>query len=68
MLITKTSQLTGKGHTMNLDVTHQQINLWLQGAHIQDVMPQLSPGEREFLISGIIPEEWESVFGKYENK
>ena len=33
------------------------------GGLIQDAFPFLSPGEREFLMTGITPEEWDSIFG-----
>jgi hypothetical protein len=39
---------------------------WQMGAFIQDVMPWLSAGQREILISGISPECWEQMFGKEE--
>ena len=47
---------------MDLDITHDQLNKWRLGALIQDVMPHLTPGEREFLISGCTPDDWDSLF------
>lgn len=58
MKITKKSMLTGISHTLELDITDEQIKRWQDGALIQDVMPQLSSDEREFLISGSTAEEW----------
>ena len=63
MEITKKSQLTGKVHTMDLDITQEQIDRWERGTLIQLAMPRLRPDQREFLISGITPEEWEETFG-----
>ena len=67
MIITKKSELTGKEHTLVIDITEQQ---WEQvqnrrelGIKIQDIVPHLPAGEREFLISGITSEEWDKVFG-----
>ena len=37
---------------------------WLDGAHIQDAMPDVSAGDREFLISGISPAGWEQLFAE----
>lgn len=34
------------------------------GVLIQDAFPTLAADEREFLMSGITKEEWESIFGK----
>jgi hypothetical protein len=35
---------------------------WQNGFHIQDVFPELTKDEREFLISGTTPEEWDEIF------
>ena len=42
-----------------MDVTQDQIDEWLGGELIQNVMPHLSPDEREFLMTGI---EWDKAF------
>ena len=61
MLITKTSVMTGEKNEMLLPVTNEQIERWQNGELIQNVFPHLSPSEREFLISGVTPEEWNVV-------
>lgn len=64
MLITKTSPMTGKPFTMDLDITEEQFQRYITGSGlIQDVLPHLTPVEREFLITGLTPEEQERVFG-----
>ena len=60
MLIVARSDLTGKISSMDIDVTQEQINEWEGGSLIQDVMPDLTPDEREFIMTGITQEEWES--------
>jgi len=62
MLIAKTSSLTSRTHEMEIDVSDKQIALWMEGALIQDVMPNLSPDEREFIMTGITPAEWDEAF------
>jgi hypothetical protein len=62
MQITRTSPLSGTTRTLDLDVTQEQIDKWQAGAYIQDVMSHLSTEDREFIISGIIPEEWNMAF------
>ena len=64
MLVGKKSQLSGKSHEMEIDVSEKQITLWMEGALIQDVMPNLSPDEREFLMTGITPAEWNEMFAQ----
>jgi len=62
MLVGKKSQLSGKSHEMEIDVSEKQITLWMEGALIQDVMANLSPDEREFIMTGITPAEWDEAF------
>jgi hypothetical protein len=62
MIIQRISPVTGAINEMDLDVTNSQIIQWENGALIQNVMPHLNLDEREFLISGILPGEWESIF------
>jgi len=63
MIITRRSLYSGKEHKQEIDVTPEQITAWRNGELIQNVMPHLTPDEREFLISGILPNEWESMHG-----
>ena len=62
MLITRTSPFSGKTNTMEIDVSDAQIEHWQNGALIQHAMPQLTPDEREFLMTGITKEEWDATF------
>lgn len=62
MKITRTSILTGKTVTRDVPVTQEQLDAWMSGVLIQDAMPDVSADEREFLISGITPEEWAEEF------
>ena len=55
--------MSGKSHEMKINVSEKQITLWMEGALIQDVMPNLTPEEREFLMTGITPAEWDATFG-----
>jgi uncharacterized NAD-dependent epimerase/dehydratase family protein len=58
MKITKMSIITGIEHTLEVDVTDSQLREWESGVVIQRAMPELSADMREFLITGITPEEW----------
>jgi len=68
MLISKTSPLTGKINTMDLDIVEAHITLWQEGKNIQDVMPHLNDNEREFLITGYTSSDWEFIFGEEEER
>ena len=73
MLIARENIITKTTSTMDLDVTEEQITDWVTSRHskggrlIQDIMPNLTPEEREFLISGIKPDEWDELFGETED-
>ena len=60
MLVTRKSPFSGKENKMDIDVTQEQLNRWNSGSLIQNVMPHLTPDEREFLMTGITPDEWPS--------
>jgi hypothetical protein len=59
MQITRFDPFSGRMNTLELDVTDAQIEEWQNGALIQNVMPHLTPDEREFLITGITSESWD---------
>lgn len=63
MKITRTSMLTGKTRTLELNVTSHELAKWEAGALIQDAMPFLNDDEREFVKTGITAEEWRATFG-----
>lgn len=65
MKITKTSMMTGVEHTREINMTEQELEQFRRGKHIQWLCPQLSVDDREFLITGMTPEEWED-FGPEE--
>lgn len=64
MKIAKTSIIDGVTRTREIDVTQDQLNQWNSGALIQNVMPDLDENDREFIMTGITPEQWEEVFGE----
>ena len=68
MLITKTSPISGKQHTMEIPVTQQQIDAWERGELIHKAMPEVPAELREFILSGITPEEWNDLFGRIDEE
>lgn len=67
MQVTNISQLSGKEHTMELDITEEQMERFYNrrenGEYVQTIFPNLSAPEREFILTGITPTEWEQMFG-----
>jgi type IV secretory pathway ATPase VirB11/archaellum biosynthesis ATPase len=63
MIITRTSMFSGKEYSIEIPVTEAQIEAWQNGELIQKAMPKLTADQREFLMTGVTPEEWEAEFG-----
>jgi len=63
MKITRKSQLTGIERTLDINISQELYDRWLlKQENIQDVMPHISLSEREFIMTGITDEEWNSIF------
>jgi hypothetical protein len=67
MLITKRSSLTGNSHSREINVTQAQLDSWASGMFIQNAMPNLSTDDREFLMTGVTPEEWDKYIKNDED-
>jgi hypothetical protein len=61
-VVTRVSPLTGKENTMRLDITQAQFTSWIKGCVIQRAMPNLTPDEREFVMTGYTREDWQKMF------
>ena len=66
MEIIRQSQLSGAISVMEIDITEEQLamveNRRANQELIQNIVPHLPKDEREFLVTGITPEEWELAF------
>ena len=63
MKIERKSILSGEIGTMELDVTEAQMVRFYSGNElVQNIFPNLSSKDREFLISGMLPIEWSTTF------
>ena len=64
MQIVRTSRISGNTNVMDIDITQAQLDAWVDGSMLQDVMPDISADEREFIMTGITPDEWDAMFGE----
>lgn len=66
MKIFRISPLTGKLNTLDLDVTEEQIKEFESNGSrmIQDIFPNLSAEDREFIKTGYTKEDWGKIFGQ----
>ena len=63
-IVTKKSPFSGVYHTVTLAMTDEQYSNWQSsGELIQNALPHLTADEREFLMTGITPQEWDDAFG-----
>jgi hypothetical protein len=66
MKLQKLSELTGVSHTMDIPLTEEEykqgLQKWKSGMLIQNAFPTLNADQREFIMTGITPEEWGSLF------
>lgn len=52
----------------HVDVDRERVRRWnCGGEYVQDVFPDLDADQREFLVSGSDPEEFERIFGDTED-
>lgn len=68
MQITRTSMFSGITRTREMPtVTEERLARW-QGKKelIQNVFPDLSSGDREFLMTGVTEEEWDAMFANHD--
>jgi hypothetical protein len=68
MNITRASPISGKVNTLAIDVTEEQLADWKRGTLIQNAMPNVSPEERDFILLGLTPDEWNEIFEADENE
>ncbi len=63
MIVSRISPFSGKLNRMELPITVEQYEKWTTGELlIQEAFPHLNPGEREFIMTGITPAEWDAMF------
>lgn len=70
--VARRSNLTGSVNVMAFDAeTAGRIHEWLatdpdERPLVQDAFPALTGDEREFLLTGVMPKEWDEAFGDEE--
>ena len=63
MKITRTNPFNAaESNTMDLPITLDQVDAYMQGVLVQDALPQLDAAQREFIKTGITDDIWDKVF------
>lgn len=64
MRITRTSKISGATRTKEIAITPAQLRELEDPQRkrlIQEILPHLSPSDREFLLTGVTDEEWQAM-------
>lgn len=68
LLVTRENILSRKRNAMLLPLGEDEfkgrLSAWALGYLIQDAFPMLNADQREFLMTGVTPEEWAATFGE----
>lgn len=67
MIVERKSIITGQLNLMAIDVDPVKLETWDNTPKnsrplVQEAFPELNAEEREFILSGITPEEWLEIF------
>ena len=67
--VTRQSVITKKINTMELPITQEHLDIYetVGDILIQDAFPNLDAEQREFILTGITPQEWNDTFGGDED-
>ena len=64
MHVTRTSPLTDETNTLFIaGLTQDMLDSWHNGALIQEALAGIPQGLREFIMTGITPDEWDERIG-----
>jgi len=64
MLIRRKSIISGIVREKEIAISEEEYRRWMDGELIQNVVPHLSADDREFIMTGNTPEEWDFLFAK----
>ena len=68
MKITRKSPISGEVNEMELPITWEQLDFWESGEPIQKVFPNLTSGQREFIMTGITEAEMKEAFAEEDDE
>jgi hypothetical protein len=68
VIVRRVSPFSRRENAMEIPMTPQEFraayNAWVGGELIQNAFSTLDAGQREFIKTGITPEEWDQMFGE----
>lgn len=67
MLVIRTSIVSGITRSIELPISEEEWNAYMDGTLVQIAFPHLDEDEREFILTGTIPEEWDELMSEDED-
>ena len=68
MKLTRKSKFTGAINTIELPMSEEAFQeahaAWKDGELIQNAFPNLTPAQREFILTGCTEDEWNKLWGE----
>lgn len=61
----KTCTVTGKNYSVSFPI-EKLAEYESREKHIQDIFPDMTAEQREFLMTGLTPDEWNHIMGEEE--
>ena len=61
MIISRKNPMTGEVRSVSISITPEQLAAYESGTVIQLAAPNLTPDEREFILTGFLPEEFDAL-------
>ena len=61
LMCRRRSPMSGKSNVRLIPITESAVETWLGSNCIQAAMPHVSASDREFILSGTLPEEWDTA-------
>lgn len=65
-IVTRISPYNGDINNLVMDITEEQYTKWCNGMLIQNAFPHLTVEEREFILTGLVDEQFEKFLGSEE--
>ena len=66
-IIRRVDPMTGKTNSMDLPISYDRYVEWYTGDElIQNALPELDADQREFLITGMVPDTWNNALWRKE--
>jgi len=64
MKIKRKHPFTGELNEREISITPQQLSSWYNGISIQNAMPNISADDREYILTGLLPGEYDELMSE----